>query len=268
MFLCLCTQACVFVHVCVGGCACVCKCVCVCRRLCAGACMHMCMCGHCVHAHVFLCMSCVCVCVRVRMCVLCRCECVHTCVLLRLRVCVCMCAYCLPFRSQLGLALSARLEALPAQVCPRRGHQQPWGSRCDSHKDGEAAAVPLPKYGGRPARTWVRAGREHAETSVEGSEASSSLATRSRPECHSGGRQLTFAPTLSSRPASEWLQVSPLPPAPCFPHPLSGDEDTGDITPPASWGHLRTGFSALDMGALGTQRSEQGCCLLPQIKMQ
>ena len=201
----------VFVHAGVCICACVCRWVCMCVQMCV--CVQASVC-RCMYAHVrvwALCactrvsvyVVCVCMCVRVRMCVLCRCECVHTCVLLRLRVCVCMCAYCLPFRSQLGLALSARLEALPAQVCPRRGHQQPWGSRCDSHKDGEAAAVALPKYGGRPARTWVRAGREHAETSVEGSEASSSLAARSRPERHSGGRQLTFAPTLSSRPASE-----------------------------------------------------------------
>ena len=70
------------------------------------------------------------------------------CVLLCVHVCVCMCAYCLPFKSQLGLVLSARLEVLPAEVCPRRGHQQLWGSRQDSHKDAEAAAVTLTKHGG------------------------------------------------------------------------------------------------------------------------
>ena len=245
MFLCLCVQVCVSVHVCVGGCVCLCKCVCVQASVFTSMYACMCACGHCACTRVFVYVVCVYVCmcadVQVRVCA-------HVCAFTSACVCVCTCVYCLPFRSQLGLALSARLESLPARVCPRRGHQQPWGSRCDSHKDREAAAVSLTKYGGPPARTWVRAGREHAETSVEGSEASSSLAARSRPERRSGGRQLTFAPTLSSRPATECLQVSPLPPAPCFPHPLSGDDDTGDIIPPASWGHLRTGLLCTGRG--------------------
>ena len=162
----------VFVRAGVCICACVCRWVCMSVQMCvcAGICVHVYVCMYvCVWA---LCMhTCFCVC---RVCVrvyVCRCAgasvCTRVCFYVCMCVCVCTCVYCLPFRSQLGLALSARLESLPARVCPRRGHQQPWGSRCDSHKDREAAAVSLTKYGGPPARTWVRAGREHAETSVE-----------------------------------------------------------------------------------------------------
>lgn len=78
--------------------------------VCAGVRVHLRLC-ECVWA---LCAS-TCLCVSV-VCDMCTCVCVQMCVFVQVRVCahVCVCAYCLPFRSQLGLALSARLEALPA----------------------------------------------------------------------------------------------------------------------------------------------------------
>lgn len=71
------------------------------------------VCGRCVCTSVSVCVVCG---MSVRVCV-CRCASVCTCVCFY----VCVCAYCLPFKSQLGLVLSARLEVLPAQVCPPVG---------------------------------------------------------------------------------------------------------------------------------------------------
>lgn len=59
---------------------------------------------------------------------------------------------------------------------------------------------------------------------------------RNHPKRRSGGHQVTSALTPSSLPVTEWPQVSPLPPAPRSPHPLSGDDDTGGVVPPTSWG--------------------------------
>ena len=88
----------------------------------------------CVHVFVYVCRVCG-MCVRLQMCVfvqvrvrahMCAFTCARVCMSLDVCVCagasvctrvcfyVCTCAYCLPFQSQLGLALSARLEALPA----------------------------------------------------------------------------------------------------------------------------------------------------------
>lgn len=151
----VCVYLCGCISIWVGGCACLCKCVCVCA-------------GVCVHVHVRLCecvwalcaSTCLCVSVLCDMCVhVCMCADVHVCagasVCTRVRVCLLL---ALPESAWTCPQCQARS---PSSIgVPRRGHQQLRGSRCNSRKDGEAAAVALTKHGGRPACTWARAGNE------------------------------------------------------------------------------------------------------------
>lgn len=153
MCVCLCER----ISIWVGGCACLCKCGCVCAGVCVHVHVRMCECVWALCACTCLCMSVVCVvCVYVCRCVcLCRCECVHTCVPLRVHVCLLL---ALPESAWTCPQCQARS---PSSIgVPRRGHQQLRGSRCNSRKDREAAAVALTKHGGRPACTWARAGNK------------------------------------------------------------------------------------------------------------